>query len=216
MCDLAAARFSSRLSHRISKRIATASWPQGNHRLSCPRISFGCWQSIAEVPGLPFDLMIGVNRQVYQAEVYPGRDLFDCRYSLIMPCPALQCVPRGSVPGQRADKRAKPIRNSWSTPGSFPTSFHAAIGGAVQHPGLHRAGLAGPTSTAYPSTSNCWLLLGRLQTRVHSAQARHVSSHMAATLARDFVEPRGSSTDRALELGHAILRGNGERIFGDV
>ena len=33
--------------------------------------------------GLPFDLMIGVNRRVYQAGVYQGQDLFDQRTSLI-------------------------------------------------------------------------------------------------------------------------------------
>src|SRR5262249_32884868 len=33
--------------------------------------------------GLPFDLMIGVNRRVYQNGVYQGQDLFDQRTSLI-------------------------------------------------------------------------------------------------------------------------------------
>jgi glucuronate isomerase len=34
--------------------------------------------------GLPFDLMIGVNRRVYPAGVYQGQDLFDSRTSLIL------------------------------------------------------------------------------------------------------------------------------------
>ncbi len=34
--------------------------------------------------GLPFDLMIGVNRRVYRAGVYQGQDLFDSRTSLIL------------------------------------------------------------------------------------------------------------------------------------
>jgi glucuronate isomerase len=33
--------------------------------------------------GLPFDLMIGVNRRVYRAGVFQGQDLFDSRISLI-------------------------------------------------------------------------------------------------------------------------------------
>src|SRR5213079_3173307 len=33
--------------------------------------------------GLPFDLMVGVNRRVYEKGVYQGQDLFDRRTSLI-------------------------------------------------------------------------------------------------------------------------------------
>src|SRR5262249_58944168 len=34
--------------------------------------------------GLPFDLMIGVNRRVYRAGVFQGQDLYDGRTSLIL------------------------------------------------------------------------------------------------------------------------------------
>ncbi|MGL6076853.1 MAG: glucuronate isomerase [Fimbriiglobus sp.] len=49
-------------------------------------VSMGVFQMLAEHCrefGLPFDLMIGVNRKVYEKGVYQGQDLFDRRGSLI-------------------------------------------------------------------------------------------------------------------------------------
>src|SRR5262249_4506853 len=45
---------------------------------------------------LPFDLMIGVNRRVYEEGVYQGQDLFDGRTSLIQYARLLNAFP--SVP----------------------------------------------------------------------------------------------------------------------
>lgn len=60
-----------------------------------PRPGSVFWQ-LAELCrefGLPFDLMIGVNRDVYPAGVHQGRDLFDQRTSLIQFAPLFQAFP---------------------------------------------------------------------------------------------------------------------------
>src|SRR5262249_34402711 len=55
-------------------------------RSSPPTLRQGVFWTLAEHCrqfGLPFDLMIGVNRKVYEKGVYQGQDLFDQRISLI-------------------------------------------------------------------------------------------------------------------------------------
>src|SRR5262249_2978305 len=42
---------------------------------------------------LPFDLMIGVNRRVFESGVYQGQDLFDQRTSLIQYAPLFNAFP---------------------------------------------------------------------------------------------------------------------------
>ncbi|MBY0232305.1 MAG: glucuronate isomerase, partial [Gemmataceae bacterium] len=48
--------------------------------------------------GLPFDLMIGVNRRVYRAGVFQGQDLFDGRLSLIDYAALFNAFPRVVFP----------------------------------------------------------------------------------------------------------------------
>ena len=47
---------------------------------------------------LPFDLMIGVNRRVYEEGVYQGQDLFDGRCSLIQYRRLFNAFPRVTFP----------------------------------------------------------------------------------------------------------------------
>ncbi|HEY2147297.1 MAG TPA: glucuronate isomerase, partial [Pirellulales bacterium] len=47
---------------------------------------------------LPFDLMVGVNRNVYEAGVYQGRDLFDSRVSLIQYRELFNAFPQVTFP----------------------------------------------------------------------------------------------------------------------
>ena len=47
---------------------------------------------------LPFDLMIGVNRRVYEAGVYQGQDLFDQRMSLIQYRKLFNAFPQVTFP----------------------------------------------------------------------------------------------------------------------
>src|SRR5262249_28315981 len=48
--------------------------------------------------GLPFDLMIGVNRKVYRAGVFQGQDLFDGRSSLIQYAELFNAFPEVTFP----------------------------------------------------------------------------------------------------------------------
>ncbi len=54
-----------------------------SHRAALSRRVFWTLAELCDHYGLPFDLMIGVNRGVYPGGVYQGQDLYDSRVSLI-------------------------------------------------------------------------------------------------------------------------------------
>ncbi len=54
-----------------------------SHQVALSRRVFWTLVELCDHYGLPFDLMIGVNRGVYQSGVYQGQDLYDSRVSLI-------------------------------------------------------------------------------------------------------------------------------------
>src|SRR5262249_49962438 len=67
-------------------QLASEITPAIPSRSSPPTLRQGVFWTLAEHCrqfGLPFDLMIGVNRKVYEKGVYQGQDLFDQRISLI-------------------------------------------------------------------------------------------------------------------------------------
>ncbi len=54
-----------------------------SHKVALSRRVFWTLAELCDQYGLPFDLMIGVNRGVYPGGVYQGQDLYDSRVSLI-------------------------------------------------------------------------------------------------------------------------------------
>ena len=71
-------RASSALSHVLQNgELADAS-----HKAALSRRVFWTLAELCDEFGLPFDLMIGVNRGVYAGGVYQGQDLYDSRVSL--------------------------------------------------------------------------------------------------------------------------------------
>ena len=83
--------------------------------------SSGCWPSTAASSSCPFDLMIGVNRRVYEHGVYQGQDLFDQRTSLIQYAELFNAFPDVHVLHLGADAAGR--TRSWpATVGSSPMS----------------------------------------------------------------------------------------------
>jgi glucuronate isomerase len=162
--------------------------------------------------GLPFDLMIGVNRQVYRAGVHQGQDLFDCRCSLIDYAPLFNAFPEVTFPISvltSGPANQELVSYSWIFPNVLPHGhwWYSNIPAYIE-PDL-RARLGGVPSNKllgyYSDAYKLEFILPKYN------MYRRI---LADKLARDFVEPRRISVERALELGRAILRGNGERVFG--
>ncbi|MBX7105581.1 MAG: glucuronate isomerase [Gemmataceae bacterium] len=161
---------------------------------------------------LPFDLMIGVNRQVYPAGVFQGQDLFDCRCSLIEYAQLFNAFPEVTFPVSvltSGPVNQELVSYSWIFPNVLPHGhwWYSNVPAYIE-PDL-RARLGGvPNNKLLGYYSDAYKLEFILP------KYNMYRRLLADTLARDFVEPRRLNVERALGLGRAILRGNGERVFG--
>ncbi len=160
--------------------------------------------------GLPFDLMIGVNRGVYQAGVYQGRDLYDRRTSLFQYKSLLNAFPQVTFPISVLDHTANPelVSYAWIFPNvvvnghwwysNLPAYIHADCQSRLQ--GV-------PISKQIGYYSDMYKLEFALP------KFRMYRKVLSKILAQDFVQDRGWSEEQALRLGQELLRGNVERIF---
>lgn len=159
---------------------------------------------------LPFDLMIGVNRRVYEGGVFQGQDLFDKRVSLIQYKELLNAFPQVTFPisvlGHTSNQEL--VSYAWIFPNvvtnghwwysNIPTYIEADTRSRLE--AVPRSKQIGYYSDMYK------LEFGLPKFRMY----RRV---LARVLAREFVAARGWSEEQALALGRQVLRGNVERIF---
>ena len=159
---------------------------------------------------LPFDLMIGVNRDVYPAGVHQGRDLYDSRCSLSQYADLFNAFPEVTFPVSvlAPTLNQELVSYSWIFPNVVP-SGHWWYSNIPAHiaPDLRARLQAVPGDKPIGYYSDAYKLEFVLP---KFAMYRRI---LAKELAAEFCEGRGWSVDRAVELGTKVLRGNGERIF---
>lgn len=160
---------------------------------------------------LPFDLMIGVNRRVYEQGVFQGQDLFDQRTSLIQYRQLFNAFPSVTFPisvlAQTSNQEL--VSYSWIFP-NVVTNGHWWYSNIPAYIELDcRSRLqAVPASKQIGYYSDMYKLEFALP---KFSMYRRI---LAGVLAADFVIARGWPEDRAIDLGRRVLRGNVERIFG--
>lgn len=160
--------------------------------------------------GLPFDLMIGVNRRVYKNGVYQGQDLFDQRTSLIQYAELFNAFPEVTFPISvlSSGQNQELVSYSWIFPNVVPNGhwWYSNI-------------------PAYITVD----LRARLQAVARTKQIGYYSDMyklefglpkfnmyrrlLSRVLADDFVRPGILSETGAVELARCLLRDNVERIF---
>jgi glucuronate isomerase len=159
---------------------------------------------------LPFDLMIGVNRRVYEAGVYQGQDLFDSRCSLIQYRRLFNAFPRVTFPISvlAHGMNQELVSYSWICPNVVTNGhwWYSNTPAYIEFDCRTRL-TAVPQSKQIGYYSDMYKLEFALP---KFAMYRQV---LARVLARDFVEDRNWTEERAVELGRHVLRGNVERIF---
>ena len=177
--------------------------------LSC----FAFW-TIAEMCAehrLPFDLMIGVNRRVYEAGVYQGEDLFDKRTSLYQYRRLFNAFPQVTFPISvlAHTSNQELVSYSWIFP-NVVTNGHWWYSNIPAYIELDcRSRLQ-----AVPQTKQIGYYSDMYKLEFALPKFRMYRRVLAKVLAEDFVIQRGWSEQRALDLGRLVLRGNVERIFG--
>ncbi len=160
---------------------------------------------------LPFDLMIGVNRRVYEDGVFQGQDLYDTRVSLIQ-YKALFNAFHGvtfpvSVLAETSNQEL--VSYSWIFP-NVVTSGHwwySNIPVYIENDTRGRL-------QAVPMTKQIGYYSDMYKLEFALPKFAMYRRILAKILAEDFVIGRRWSVERSVELGKQVLRGNVETIFG--
>ncbi len=162
---------------------------------------------------LPFDLMIGVNRRVYPAGVYQGQDLYDRRTSLIQYQELFNSFPTVKFPVSVLTHNANQelVSYSWIFPNVIANGhwWYSNTPPFIEPDCRSRI-------TAIPQTKYVGYYSDMYKLEFALPKFRMYRRILAKVLAEEFVVERKWSETRALELGHLILRGNVETIFGDI
>jgi glucuronate isomerase len=159
---------------------------------------------------LPFDLMIGVNRRVYEAGVYQGQDLFDQRCSLIQYRRLFNAFPQVVFPISVLSHAANQelVSYSWIFP-NVVTNGHWWYSNIPAYIEVDtRARLQ-----AVPQTKQIGYYSDMYKLEFALPKFAMYRRVLANVLASDFVVDRGWTEDRAIQLGRLVLRGNVERVF---
>ena len=160
---------------------------------------------------LPFDLMIGVNRGVYEAGVFQGQDLYDSRVSLIQYRELFNAFPQVTFP----------ISVLASVTNQELTSYAWIFPNVVTHghwwysnaPAFLEGDLAARLETV-PATKQIGYYSDMYKLEFALPKFAMYKRTLAKVLAERFVIDRGWPEVRALELGRQVLRGNVDATFG--
>jgi glucuronate isomerase len=159
----------------------------------------------------PFDLMIGVNRRVYEAGVYQGQDLFDSRVSLIQYRELFNAFPQVTFPvSVLASVTNQELTSyAWIFPNVVTHGhwWYSNIPIFIEHDAAARL-------EAVPRNKQIAYYSDMYKLEFALPKFNMYKRVLAKILAERFVVERGWSEEEAVALGRQVLRTNVERIFG--
>lgn len=159
---------------------------------------------------LPFDLMIGVNRAVYPAGVFQGQDLYDSRVSLIQYKELLNAFPQVTFPISvlASVTNQELVSYSWIFP-NVVTNGHWWYSNT---PSFITRDLQARLE-AIPRNKQIGYYSDMYKLEFALPKFKMFKRCLARVLADHFVCDQRWSEQRAVALGHQVLRGNVETIF---
>jgi glucuronate isomerase len=159
---------------------------------------------------LPFDLMIGVNRKVYEAGVYQGQDLFDRRTSLIQYRDLFNAFPEVTFPISvlTSGQNQELVAYSWIFP-NVVTNGHWWYSNV---PAYIRRDLS-ERLQAVPKTKQVGYYSDAYKLEFVLPKYNMYRRILANTLADEFVRPGRLTETEAAALGKRLLRDNVREIF---
>lgn len=162
---------------------------------------------------LPFDLMIGVNRSVYEAGVFQGQDLFDSRVSLLQYRALFNAFPTVTFPVSvlASSTNQELACYSWI----FPNVITNGHWWYSNTPPYIEADAAARLE-AVPATKQIGYYSDAYKLEFIKPKFAMYRRLLAKLLAERFVVDRGWSEERAVELGKMLLRGNVDTHFPGV
>ena len=181
-----------------------------SHLNALSRSVFWSLAELCDEFGLPFDLMIGVNRGVYANGVFQGQDLYDSRVSLIQYRELFNAFPQVKFPISvlASVTNQELVSYAWIFPNVITnghwwysnTPSFIARDAAARLEAVPQTKQIAYYSDAY-KLEFVWPKFDMY---------RHV---LSGILADHFVKGNGWSEERAIELGRQVLRDNVDEIF---
>ncbi len=160
--------------------------------------------------GLPFDLMIGVNRGVYPSGVYQGQDLYDSRVSLIQYRELFNAFPKVKFPISvlASVTNQELVSYSWIFPNVL-TNGHWWYSNTPSF--IHRDAAA--RLEAVPRNKQIAYYSDAYKLEFVLPKFDMYRRILARVLAEEFVGENGWSEEKAIQLGRQVLRGNVDEVF---
>ncbi|MCA9150778.1 MAG: glucuronate isomerase [Planctomycetales bacterium] len=159
---------------------------------------------------LPFDLMIGVNRAVYREGVYQGQDLYDSRVSLIQYQRLLNAFPQVTFPISvlASVTNQELVSYAWIFPNVVTNGhwWYSNTPTYIEHDARARL-------EAVPQTKQIGYYSDMYKLEFALPKFNMYKRILAKILAEQFVQARGWSETRAIELGTKVLRDNTAQVF---
>src|SRR5438132_10654191 len=160
---------------------------------------------------LPFDLMIGVNRRVYEQGVHQGQDLFDQRTSLIQYAQVFNAFADVSfcISVLSSGQNQELVSYSWIFPNVMTSGhwWYSNIPAYIQQD--LRARLQG-----VPKTKQIGYYSDMYKLEFGLPKFNMYRRILAQALADEFVRPGVYTEAQALDVARLLLRDNALRIFG--
>lgn len=160
--------------------------------------------------GLPFDLMIGVNRRVYEKGVYQGQDLFDRRTSLIQYRELFNAFPEVTFPISvlTSGQNQELVAYSWIFPNVVTNGhwWYSNIPTYIRRDLTERL-------QAVPKTKQVGYYSDAYKLEFVLPKYSMYRRILAETLADEFVRPGRLSESEAVALGTRLLRDNVRELF---
>lgn len=164
----------------------------------------------AEV-GLPFDLMIGVNRGVYGEGVFQGQDLYDSRISMIQYKELFNAFPQVTFPISVLASVTNQELTSYAW--IFPNVVTNGHWWYSNTPAFIEQDAAARLE-AVPRTKQIGYYSDMYKLEFALPKFAMYKRILAKILAERFVIDRGWQEEQAIGLGKQVLRGNVETVFG--
>ena len=159
---------------------------------------------------LPFDLMIGVNRQVYPEGVFQGQDLYDSRVSLIQYRELFNAFPQVTFPISvlASVTNQELVSYAWIFPNVVTNGhwWYSNTPSYIEHDLRSRL-------EAVPRNKQIGYYSDMYKLEFALPKFNMYKRILAKVLAETFVVGRGWSEEEAFALGKQVLRDNVETIF---
>ncbi|MFG0266520.1 MAG: glucuronate isomerase [Rhodopirellula sp. JB055] len=181
-----------------------------SHLEALSRRVFWTLAELCDEFGLPFDLMIGVNRQVYPEGVFQGQDLYDSRVSLIQYRELFNSFPNVKFPISvlASVTNQELVSYAWIFPNVI-TNGHWWYSNTPSFIARDSAARL----EAVPQTKQIGYYSDAYKLEFIWPKFDMYRKVLSGVLADQFVGDRGWSIERAVELGRRVLRDNVDEVF---